>query len=110
MKKSKALLGVLAVAGVLAAAPGFAQKSHGHGKPAAAAPADSAGPTGMVPRTWEKGDMLTTEYRDRQYVIDNYKQYGLPAPSKGNHWVGIGAQYLLVSGKGKVMDIGQATM
>jgi len=139
MKKSNALYGVVAAASLLGAAAAFAQQpmpsgevqmnsgsaampsgsKSGSKKGSAAMPMDqSAGgvnatpmgsASGMVPRQYQKGDMLPTEYRDRQYTIDNYKQYGLPAPPKGQRWVGIGDQYLLVSGKQKVMSIGTAT-
>jgi len=137
MKKSKALYGVVAAASLLGAAAAFAQQQpmpsgemkmdsgsaampsgHKMGGKKGAMPMDQPGSvgatpmgsaSGMVPRTYQKGDMLPAEYRDRQYTIDDYKQYGLPAPPKGQRWVGIGDQYLLVSGKQKVMSIGQAT-
>lgn len=66
--------------------------------------------SGMTPRQYQKGDTLPAEYRDRQYTIDDYKQYGLSAPPKGQRWVGIGDQYLLVGGKNsKVMSVGSAS-
>jgi Ni/Co efflux regulator RcnB len=55
---------------------------------------------------WNKGDKLPTEFRDRQYVIDKYKEYNLPAPKKGYHWVGIGADYYQVSSNGTVYSVG----
>lgn len=55
---------------------------------------------------WNKGDRLPTEFRDRQYVIDNYKQYNLPAPKKGYHWVGVGADYYQVSSNGTIYSVG----
>lgn len=60
------------------------------------------------PKVWKKGDRLPAEFRDRQYVIekDKYKEYGLPAPMKGNHWVGVGADYYEVSGNGTIRGVG----
>ncbi len=75
----------------------------------AAAPA-SSGQMGSAspytPKAWGKGDQLPAEFRDRQYVIDDWKQYNLPAPKKGLHWVGIGAEYYLVMPNGKIAQVG----
>ncbi|MEN7531036.1 RcnB family protein [Cupriavidus sp. DL-D2] len=59
-----------------------------------------------TPKTWQKGDKLPTEFRDRQYVIDKYKDYNLPAPRKGHHWVGVGADYYQVSSNGTIYSVG----
>jgi Ni/Co efflux regulator RcnB len=75
----------------------------------------SSGPSGSTPmgaqspyspRKWSKGDKLPTEFRDRQYVIDKYKDYNLPAPKKGYHWVGVGADYYQVSSNGTIYSVG----
>lgn len=58
------------------------------------------------PKKWSKGDKLPTEFRDRQYVIDKYKDYNLPAPKKGYHWVGVGADYYQVSSNGTIYSVG----
>ena len=58
------------------------------------------------PKKWNKGDKLPTEFRDRQYVIDKYKDYNLPAPKKGYHWVGVGADYYQVSSNGTIYSVG----
>ncbi|CAG9180684.1 RcnB family protein [Cupriavidus pampae] len=59
-----------------------------------------------APQKWNKGDRLPTEFRDRQYVIDNPKNYDLPAPKKGYHWVGVGADYYQVSSNGTIFSVG----
>lgn len=59
-----------------------------------------------APQKWNKGDKLPTEFRDRQYVIDKYKDYNLPAPRKGYHWVGVGADYYQVSSNGTIYSVG----
>ncbi|CAN0622597.1 nickel/cobalt homeostasis protein [Burkholderia multivorans] len=58
-------------------------------------------------REWRRGDRLPAEYRDRQYVIDDWREYHLSPPPRGYHWVGIGGDYLLVQiGSGIVLRIG----
>jgi Ni/Co efflux regulator RcnB len=37
------------------------------------------------------------EYRQRQYVVDNWHDYRLSAPPRGYQWVGVGGDYLLVA-------------
>jgi len=59
-----------------------------------------------APKKWSKGDKLPAEFRDRQYVIDKYKDYNLPAPRKGHHWVGVGADYYQVSSNGTIYSVG----
>ncbi|KVC67405.1 RcnB family protein [Burkholderia stagnalis] len=48
-------------------------------------------------REWHKGDRLPDEFRDRQYVVDDWRAYRLTPPPRGYHWVGIGSDYLLVA-------------
>lgn len=84
--------------------------------PDAMAPGGPSGATPMgaqspySPKTWQKGDKLPTEFRDRQYVIDKYKDYNLPAPKKGHHWVGVGADYYQVSSNGTIYSVGPGGM
>ncbi|WP_227459368.1 RcnB family protein [Cupriavidus pauculus] len=63
-----------------------------------------------TPQKWSKGQKLPTEFRDRQYVIDKYKDYNLPAPKKGYHWVGVGADYYQVSSNGTIYSVGPGGM
>ncbi|KAF7962835.1 hypothetical protein AWV80_17070 [Cupriavidus sp. UYMU48A] len=102
---------LLLIAGVLTASASFAQHK-GKSKaaePAAPAAAASATSPYMQVQEWKKGDRLPTEFRDRQYVIDDWKQYSLPAPRKGTHWVGVGAQYYLVAPNGVIQQVGAGT-
>ncbi|MGS0895541.1 RcnB family protein [Burkholderia stagnalis] len=58
-------------------------------------------------RDWHKGDRLPAEFRDRQYVVDDWRGYHLSAPPRGYQWVGIGGDYLLVQiGSGLVLRVG----
>ncbi len=58
------------------------------------------------PRGWHKGERLPNEYRNRQYVINDWRSYGLRRPPRGYHWVGIGGDYVLVAiGSGLIFEI-----
>ncbi|KUZ33513.1 RcnB family protein [Burkholderia territorii] len=58
-------------------------------------------------REWHKGDRLPDEFRDRQYVVDDWRGYRLSPPPRGYHWVGVGGDYLLVQiGSGIVLRVG----
>ncbi|EYS88302.1 membrane protein [Cupriavidus sp. SK-4] len=113
MKTKKAMPALLLAASVLAAPFAMAQGGGAKSKPmadpmAASAPAAQNSPYMQV-QQWKKGDRLPTEFRDRQYVIDDYKQYNLPAPRKGTRWVGIGAEYYLVAPNGVVQQVGSGS-
>ena len=44
-----------------------------------------------------KGDRLPSEYRSRQYVIDNWRAHHLSAPPRGYYWVQAGGDYVLAA-------------
>lgn len=46
---------------------------------------------------WRKGDRLDQDYRNRQYVVDDWHGYGLRQPPRGYQWVGVGGDFLLVA-------------
>lgn len=50
---------------------------------------------GPGPR-WSRGDRLPYDYRGRQYVVSDWRGHRLAPPPRGAHWVGVGADYLLV--------------
>jgi len=127
MKKSRMLLASLIVTGMLASSLASAQPphgnpghgnsgkgDHGHGSkghgPKDAPPghsADGPGNSANAPGHWRKGDRLPPEYRDRQYVIDNWRDYHLAPPPRGYSWVGIGGDYLMVQiSSGVVLRVG----
>ncbi|WP_233598107.1 RcnB family protein [Comamonas sp. BIGb0124] len=61
-----------------------------------------------VPRpdpNWQPADLrpgapLPPAFRDRQFVIEDWRAYGLTRPPAGQQWVQVGGQYLLVSSGG----------
>jgi Ni/Co efflux regulator RcnB len=43
------------------------------------------------------GDRLPLEYRNRQYLVEDWRGHRLSAPPRGYHWVQIGGEYALVA-------------
>ncbi|CAE6814570.1 MULTISPECIES: RcnB family protein [Paraburkholderia] len=71
---------------------------HGHGHGPAPHDASLGGPGGPVPHNdWHRGERLPTEYRDRNYVVDNWHEHGLQAPPRGYQWVGVNGDYVLAA-------------
>lgn len=46
---------------------------------------------------FHRGDRLPPEYRHRQYVVDDWRDYNLRQPPRGYHWVQSGNDYLLIA-------------
>jgi Ni/Co efflux regulator RcnB len=44
-----------------------------------------------------RGDRLPSQYRSRQYVVDDWRAHRLSAPPRGYQWVQSGGDYLLVA-------------
>lgn len=126
MKTSRWILAALVATGMLGASLASAQppgdmpghgshgKGQGHGNPHKqggphGGPGPDAGPgaSAYAPGHWRKGDRLPPEYRDRQYVVDDWRGYHLAPPPRGYQWVGIGGDYLMVQiGTGIVLRVG----
>lgn len=59
---------------------------------------DRHGERGAGPdHNFYRGDRLSAEYRNRQYVVDHWRAHHLSAPPRGYHWVQVGADYALVA-------------
>jgi Ni/Co efflux regulator RcnB len=46
---------------------------------------------------FRRGDRLPPEYRNRNYVVDDWRNHRLSAPPRGYHWVQVGGDYVLVA-------------
>lgn len=46
---------------------------------------------------FRKGARLPNEYRNRQYVVDDWRGHHLSAPPRGYHWVQTGGDYVLAA-------------
>jgi Ni/Co efflux regulator RcnB len=70
-----------------------------HGRPAHAdarqAPDEGrgAGPD----HNFRRGGRLSPEYRNNQYVVDDWRGHHLSAPPRGYHWVQTGGDYVLAA-------------
>jgi Ni/Co efflux regulator RcnB len=122
MKKSRVLFASLMATGMLASSLAIAQPPHdnpgkgnhgqgskGHGPKQVPPGHDSGGPgnSANAPGHWRKGDRLPSEYRDRQYVIDDWRAYRLTPPPRGYSWVGVGGDYLMVQiSSGLILRVG----
>jgi Ni/Co efflux regulator RcnB len=71
----------------------------GHARgPGGAHEAAMGHPGGPIPHSdWRRGDRLPAEYRDRNYVVDDWRGHGLSAPPRGYHWVGVNGDYVLAA-------------
>lgn len=47
--------------------------------------------------SFHRGGRLPPEYRNRQYVVENWRDHRLSAPPRGYHWVQVGGDYVLVA-------------
>ncbi len=89
------------------AGPGRHHRGPRHMVPPRAAVSESgAGPEHDI----HVGDRLPAAYRDKGYIVDDWRGHGLTAPPRGHHWVQIGADYVLVvaaSGKISALSLGR---
>ncbi|SEB19025.1 RcnB family protein [Paraburkholderia sartisoli] len=74
------------------------QAQHNNGRRPAPHDAYVGREGGPIPHNdWHKGDRLPPEYRDRNYVVDDWHGHGLQAPPRGYQWVGVNGDYVLVA-------------
>lgn len=46
---------------------------------------------------FHRGGRIPFEYRNRQYVVNNWRDHRLNAPPRGQQWVQVGSDYVLVA-------------
>jgi Ni/Co efflux regulator RcnB len=71
-------------------------QEHDRGRPAPRQEADrghGAGPD----HNFYRGQRLPQDYRNHQYVVDDWRGHHLRQPPRGYHWVQTGADYVLVA-------------
>ena len=49
------------------------------------------------PADWRRGGRLPPEYRNHNYVVNDYRAYQLQAPPRGYQWVGVGGEFALAA-------------
>lgn len=58
---------------------------------------DHDGPGAGPDHNFYRGQRLAPEYRNRQYVVDDWRGHHLSAPPRGYQWVQTGGDYVLVA-------------
>jgi Ni/Co efflux regulator RcnB len=48
-------------------------------------------------RDWHKGQRVPAEYRNYNFVMNDWRSHGLNAPTRGHQWLGVNGDYVLVS-------------
>jgi Ni/Co efflux regulator RcnB len=48
-------------------------------------------------RQFHRGQRLAPQYRQRVYVVNDWRSHNLRSPPRGHHWVQIGGDYVLVA-------------
>ena len=46
---------------------------------------------------WRRGARIPSEYRNRQYVVNDWRGRHLSAPPRGYHWVQVNGDYVLAA-------------
>ncbi|AMM24680.1 RcnB family protein [Variovorax sp. PAMC 28711] len=46
---------------------------------------------------WRRGGRVPSEYRGRNYVVDDYRMHRLNPPPRGYQWVGVGGDFVLAA-------------
>lgn len=55
---------------------------------------------------FHRGERLPPEYRNNQYVVDDWRGHHLNAPPRGYHWVQTGGDYVLAAiGTGIILQL-----
>ena len=70
----------------------------GHSQPAPRGPQHGPEERGAGPdHNFRKGGRLPSEYRNKQYVVNDWRSHRLSAPPRGYQWVQTGGDYVLVA-------------
>jgi Ni/Co efflux regulator RcnB len=48
-------------------------------------------------RGWHQGGRIPSEYRNRQYYVNDWHGHGLRQPPRGHQWVQMGGDYVLIA-------------
>ena len=46
---------------------------------------------------WQRGDRLPNDFRDRRYVVNDWRGHHLSAPPRGYHWVQVNGDFVLAA-------------
>jgi Ni/Co efflux regulator RcnB len=51
----------------------------------------------MPHRDWHEGDRVPAKYRHYNFVVQDWKSHNLDAPARGQKWLGVNGDYVLVT-------------
>ncbi len=51
----------------------------------------------MRERGYRRGDRLASDYRNKTYIVEDWRAHRLTRPPRGYHWVQVGGDYALVA-------------
>jgi Ni/Co efflux regulator RcnB len=103
---TRALLFLLAAMSFGSASSSFAQGSDAQGVDERCN--YQRGPVGNAPHcypdanygargpAWERGARVIPQFRSNQYVVEDWRAHGLSRPPRGQQWVQVGGDYVLV--------------
>jgi Ni/Co efflux regulator RcnB len=74
-----------------------APQAHGGPAPMAHAAPHHDGPGAGPDHSFYKGDRLPTDFRHKRYYVDDWRAHHLPRPPRGQRWIQVGGDYVLVS-------------
>lgn len=103
---SKALIAAIAAASLAASSLSFAQPRDDHRGPPGHAQGRGGppqmerhheGPGAGPDHNFYRGERLPAQYRQRGYVVNDWRGHRLHAPQRGYQWVQSGSDYLLVA-------------
>jgi len=93
--KGQLVLSAVAALVIAVSAPAFAQGASG---------ADQSQGTGrqqvmptMPHRDWHEGQQVPSKYRHYNFVMNDWKSHNLDAPARGQQWLGVNGDYVLVT-------------
>jgi Ni/Co efflux regulator RcnB len=55
------------------------------------------GPGAGPNHEFHRGERLSSQYHNKNYVVDDWRNHHLSPPPRGHHWVQIGGDYVLVA-------------
>ena len=60
-------------------------------------PADNHARGAGPQHSWHKGDRIPQAYRDKRYVVSDWRSHHLNAPPAGYHWVQVNGDFVLAA-------------
>ncbi|MET1110753.1 MAG: RcnB family protein [Allosphingosinicella sp.] len=62
------------------------------------------GQMGAMHQRFGRGHVVPPQFRGRQFIVNDWRMFGFPAPMPGGRWIRYHDDALLIDGDGRVMD------